>query len=454
MKRLWTPARRVWLWGLAVSALAISTAPTLAATCPEVKFGGPVSLNIPDFTSVNGSWVATAATINGQSSSPKQNQGGIYQWTQVAGPAGTLAAANTPQVLFTAPDVGASGATVVLRLTVTGCGGSASDNYTINVTDAHDIVVNAPPHAMASASPASASEGVTVTLDGSASYDPDGDALNYHWTQVGGPVVVLATPDEAIASFTAPNIATTTTLSFSLTVSDGALSSSNDTLVNVLWSNDPPIAVLSCPLEVNEGEELTLDGSDSVDNDNGIASYTWEQLVGLPVITGIETWNAGTATFHAPQLGFVQSGLVPFQLTVTDGSGAQSSAECSVFIHDITPPLISGATDIEAEATSAAGAAVSFALTAADAVDGDLSPLLQCVPPSGSTFAIAITQVTCQSKDSAQNLATASFNVIVADHIAPLIGFHNVVEVEATGPDGAWVDYTAPATSDAVDGDG
>ena len=108
MKRHWTPRLGVSLRILVVAALALFVVPALAATCPEVKFGGPTSLTIPDFTAVTGGWAPTTATINGQPSSPKTNSGGLYQWTQVNGPAGTLTNASTPQVQFTAPDVGAS----------------------------------------------------------------------------------------------------------------------------------------------------------------------------------------------------------------------------------------------------------------------------------------------------------------------------------------------------------
>jgi hypothetical protein len=60
--------------------------------------------------------------------------------------------------------------------------------------------------------------GQVVTLDGTGSLDPEGDAISYQWTQLSGPPVTLTGADTATPMFIAPS--TTGQLVFMLVVSD------------------------------------------------------------------------------------------------------------------------------------------------------------------------------------------------------------------------------------------
>ncbi|WP_377325195.1 HYR domain-containing protein [Pimelobacter simplex] len=128
-------------------------------------------------------------------------------------------------------------------------------------------------------------------------------------------------------------------------------------------------------------------------------------------------------------------------------------------------PVITVPVDQVVEATGAAGAPVSFAVSASDPIDGPLAA--SCVRPgdvpvaSGDTFAIGTTTVTCTSAlNSRGKRATDTFDVTVADSTAPTIDVPEAVHdpvagsrgfvLTATGADGAVLTYTT-ITTDAVD---
>jgi hypothetical protein len=76
--------------------------------------------------------------------------------------------------------------------------------------------------------------GARVTLNGLASYDPDGGSLQYHWAQVRGSKIPLLDPYSAQAKFLAPFVSEERTFRFTLRVTDIKGADSLSSYVDVL----------------------------------------------------------------------------------------------------------------------------------------------------------------------------------------------------------------------------
>lgn len=115
---------------------------------------------------------------------------------------------------------------------------------------------------------------------------------------------------------------------------------------------------------------------------------------------------------------------------------------------DTTPPVLTVPANITTEATSPAGAVVTYTATATD--NADPAPTVSCSPASGGTFALGTTTVSCTATDASGNSSTGSFLVSVVDTTPPALTVPADMTLEATGPSGAVATYTATAT-DIVD---
>ena len=135
--------------------------------------------------------------------------------------------------------------------------GLATGTYTFTVTndsgctsvESTNVVIDAQPQLpIANAGlDQSVNEGVSVTLDGSASHDPGENPLTYLWT---APVeITLDLPTTSHPAFIAPEVSTDTSYTFSLVMNNGIINSHEDQVV-VTVNNIPVIrAVLTVYLE-------------------------------------------------------------------------------------------------------------------------------------------------------------------------------------------------------------
>ncbi len=123
-------------------------------------------------------------------------------------------------IRFTITDDGIAESDETFEVVLSNATGASIEGSAIaEVTIKDGAGTNFPPNAIAPTSIVAA-ENSTVTLDGSASNDPDGDSLGYAWAQTAGPSVSLSGANSAVASFTAPAVTGDTLLRFTLTVTD------------------------------------------------------------------------------------------------------------------------------------------------------------------------------------------------------------------------------------------
>ncbi len=159
----------------------------------------------------------------------------------------------------------------------------------------------------------------TVTLDGSASSDADGDALSYVWSQTGGATVSLSGSNGVQATFDAPDVGvgSSVDLTFELRVSDGSIIDSDAILVTVSGvSNSDPVADAGSDRLAAQQSTVVLVGS-ATDTDLGDSlTYTWTQLSGTPAT--ITDGDTPSATIGTPNVGPGGETLT-FELTVSDG---------------------------------------------------------------------------------------------------------------------------------------
>jgi hypothetical protein len=162
----------------------------------------PIADAGPDRTVIAGSLV----TLDGSASRDLDGAIATFAWTQRRGQAVDLRNATTSKPTFTAPSVGPGAVALEFALTVT-------DNDGLTGTDTVIININVAP--IANAGPDKevdeSLEGLPslVTLDGSASTDPDspdGAVASYTWTQTEGPPAVLDDATIAHPRFTAPAV--------------------------------------------------------------------------------------------------------------------------------------------------------------------------------------------------------------------------------------------------------
>lgn len=182
------------------------------------------------------------------------------------------------------------------------------DDFSLNA------VYNSPPVAHAGSDQAITLLNTEVQLDGTGSYDDDGDTITYDWNITQKPVgssAVLSNTTSATPTFT-PDVYGDYVIG--LTVSDPTETGSTDS-VTISFDNVKPVANAGGNKSILVGETAVLDGTGSTDANGDPLTFSWT-LVSKPA--------GSTATLSSltnTTTSFVgdTSGTYDVNLTVNDG---------------------------------------------------------------------------------------------------------------------------------------
>jgi len=137
-------------------------------------------------------------------------------------------------------------------------------------------------------------------------------------------------------------------------------------------------------------------------------------------------------------------------VTCTNATGG-TSATFDVTVNDTQPPSVVTPNPVVPNDPGLCSAVVPYTPGAADNCPGVTAA---CVPPSGSTFPVGVTPISCTATDAAGNTATAPGSVTVNDVEVPTITCPADIELELPpGSPGQNVDYDPPVTGDNCPGE-
>lgn len=310
-----------------VAALVVNDG-RASSTAARVTIAGttlvPVAVVTPQ---TQGVLLGATVTLDGSSSIPPT---GVptselsYQWKLTAQPTDSttaLSGAASAKATFTADKVGIYRATLVVSH---GDQASPAVEATVTVNTANSAPV------ISLNVPSTAVRGDTITLDGSASSDPDGDKLSYRWSF---PRVVANSSNPPIPYGSRTTISNANsaraqlvpdavgTYYIDFTVYDDSVATTQRVTINVTKPagvpNSAPVAVIgtgNAALEYELGAYAAPNGTRSYDIDGDARTYKWTW------------WNTATpndrksgGTLYAATVGAQPAGTYQAELIVNDG---------------------------------------------------------------------------------------------------------------------------------------
>lgn len=208
--------------------------------------------------------------------------------------------------------------------------------------------------------PANASTNETVTLEASAPDSPT-TPIEYRWDFQNDGDVDTTTTSTAVEHAYADSGQVTAAVTVVDRFGGTETATTTISIEEPATGNEPPTAVASVPASATVGENVTVDGSASTD-DEGIVSHEWD--------FGDGTTATGATASHA----YGEAGNYTVTLTVTDGDGANDTATGSIEVQEAPPENQAPTVELTADPASVtAGGDVTLSANASDPDDDSLT---------------------------------------------------------------------------------
>jgi hypothetical protein len=255
------------------------------------------------------------------------------------------------------------------------CGGGGSDDSSSSNVD-NNTTTNTAPVASAGIDLAVAVNQL-VNLSAENSSDADGDSLSYQWTinsLPDGSTISLSDNSISKPNFTADVAGE---YEFSLVVNDGTVDSSADiVMVVATQSNTIPVAQAGTDQAVTTGDQVTVNGSQSTDEDGDTLSYAWT-LASQPS-------DSSTTLIQSNQVSTIftvdADGEYILELIVNDGS---SDSAADTMIITASTAINSAPVSANDSVTTDEDNPIAFSLTATDSENDSLSYNVVTPPTKG-----------------------------------------------------------------------
>ena len=320
--------------GKANSTVAtVSVTATVANAAPVANAG--VNQNVV---------IASTVTLDGTASTDANNDSLSYKWVLQSKPAtssATLAAATSAKPTFKADVAGTYVATLVVS--------DGKANSELAAVSILASATNLAPVAKPGVNQ-SVVTGTKVSVDASASSDPNGDSITYRWSLLfkpAGSTATLSSATTASATFTADLAGT---YLVGLTVNDGKVDSPVVVLtVTAAKLNAVPVANAGTNQNVTAATLTTLDGTASTDADLDGLSYTWS-LISKP-----SSSNATLSSTTSPKPTFTPdvAGTYVASLVVSDGKDRSPTAVVTVIASGSNSAPVANAGTAQSVSTAA-----------------------------------------------------------------------------------------------------